>query len=150
MTTDGLLVHNRARKTANVTKETRPMATTEPLEYASLSQPPLNASFLGVVKDTAQHYVTGFSTTEYFAESGFAYAVNIHPEICPSGPYCWNHQPILESLRHVGIVGSRHHFCRGIWNARISRGNRGSSATRVRRCCGIYGRSRTPACRRLQ
>lgn len=83
------------------------MATTEPIPTSSLTQPPLNATFMGVVIGAAEHYGTGLSAAEYFAESGFAYAVNIHPVICPSGPYVWNHEPILDALRQLGIDGER-------------------------------------------
>ena len=81
------------------------MASTEPIASSSLFQPPLNTSFMGVVIGVAQHFGTGLSTAEYFAEGGFAFAVNIHPEICPSGPYCWDHEPVLDCLRQLGIDG---------------------------------------------
>ena len=86
------------------------MARSEPIVNASLSQPPLNATFMGVVLGTGQYFNTGLTVSEYFAESGFAYAVNIHPELCPSGPYCWNHLPVLDALRHLGIDGGRLEF----------------------------------------
>ena len=86
------------------------MARSEPISESTLSQPPLNATFMGVILGTAQHFETGLTVSEYYAESGFAYAVNIHPELCPSGPYCWNHVPILDALRNLGINGGRLDF----------------------------------------
>ena len=86
------------------------MARSEPISELTLSQPPLNATFMGVILGTGQHFDTGLNVSEYYAESGFAYAVNIHPELCPSGPYCWNHVPILDAMRHLGIDGGRLEF----------------------------------------
>ena len=66
-------------------------------------QPPYNATFMGVVVGAANHYGTNFEPTEYYCESGFAYALNIAPELCPSGPYCWNHQSVVGNLRRLGL-----------------------------------------------
>lgn len=58
---------------------------------------------MGVVVGAANHYGLSFFPKEYYCESGFAYALNIAPDLCPSGPYCWNHQHVLENLRHLGL-----------------------------------------------
>lgn len=58
---------------------------------------------MGVVVGAANHYGTNFEPTEYYCESGFAYALNIAPELCPSGPYCWNHQSVVGNLRQLGL-----------------------------------------------
>lgn len=86
------------------------MARSEPIVELTLSQPSLNATFMGVILGTAQHFNTGLTGAEYYAESGYAFAVNIHPDLCPSGPYCWNHVPILNALRQLGIDGGRLEF----------------------------------------
>ena len=61
---------------------------------------------MGVVVGAARHYGSTISPQEFFCESGFAFALNIHFEICPSGPYCWSHVPVLDCLRNLGIAGS--------------------------------------------
>ena len=58
---------------------------------------------MGVVVGAANHYGTNFGPKEYYCESGFSYALNIAPDLCPSGPYCWNHQSVVENLRQLGL-----------------------------------------------
>ena len=69
----------------------------------SPQQPPFNATFMGVVVGAANHYGTSFSPKDYYCESGFAFALNVAPDLCPSGPYCWNHKAVLENLRQLGL-----------------------------------------------
>ncbi len=81
------------------------MSTT--CEPHTLEQPPFNATFMGVVVGAAKHFDSTVSVAEFYCESGFAFALNIHSEImCPSGPYCWNHAPVLERLKLLGLHGT--------------------------------------------
>ena len=83
------------------------MATRPTLEKSTLTQPPLNTSFMGVVVGAAKHFGSKLSTMEFFVESGFAFALNIHPGICPSGPYYWNHESVFDSLQQLGLTITR-------------------------------------------
>lgn len=82
------------------------METSRTPLHKPLAQPPLNATFIGTVVGTAQHYALPFSALDFFCESGFAFALNIHIETCPSGPYCWNHARVLTCLRNLGLAGT--------------------------------------------
>ena len=69
-----------------------------------LVQPPFDTSLMGVVQGALNHYQVGIQSTESFTCSGHAFFINIHDEICPSGPYCWDHTPFLELLGNLGLV----------------------------------------------
>ncbi|MGC9454668.1 MAG: hypothetical protein ACP5HU_07370 [Phycisphaerae bacterium] len=45
-----------------------------------------------------------YSATMLFGASGTAFVVNIHPQLCPSGPYCWGGPAFDEALGNLGIV----------------------------------------------
>ncbi len=79
------------------------METSDAMRHEELTQPPFNATFVGAVVGAARHYASSISASDFFCESGFAFAINIHPETCPSAPYCWNHANVLECLRNLGI-----------------------------------------------
>lgn len=67
-------------------------------------QPPLNTSLMGVVQGVLNHYGTNIQPAEAYSCSGHAFFINIHDEICPSGPYCWNHESFLERLGNLGLA----------------------------------------------
>lgn len=58
---------------------------------------------MGVVVGAAQHFESTISPVDFYCESGFAFALNIAPDLCPSGPYVWAHEAILQNLRHLGL-----------------------------------------------
>lgn len=58
---------------------------------------------MGVVVGAANHYGLSFVPRDFYCESGFAYALNVAPDLCPSGPYCWNHMHVLENLLLLGL-----------------------------------------------
>lgn len=68
-----------------------------------IAQPPFNATFMGVAVGAANHYGSSLAPMELYCESGFAFALNIAPDLCPSGPYCWNHESVLKNLRQLGL-----------------------------------------------
>ena len=73
------------------------------MRIADLQQPPCNASLMGVVKGALDHYGLGCSEAEAFVLSGHAFVINIHEELCPSGPYCWRNFRFVELLRNLGL-----------------------------------------------
>ncbi|MCY3884302.1 MAG: hypothetical protein OXG24_05225, partial [Gammaproteobacteria bacterium] len=68
-----------------------------------ITQPPYNATFMGVAVGAANHYGLNLTPMEFYCESGFAFALNIAADLCPSGPYCWNHESVLENLSQMGL-----------------------------------------------
>jgi len=68
---------------------------------ANLKQPPLHTTMMGVLKGVADYHGLGLSAPMIFGLSGHAFLINIHVELCPSGPYCWkreNADPLIENM----------------------------------------------------
>ncbi len=68
-----------------------------------IRQVPLNSTFMGVMCGALNFYGIEISPREIYVETGYFAALNIHPTLCPSGPYCWNHQPVLDGLKEAGL-----------------------------------------------
>ncbi len=66
-------------------------------------QPPFDTSLLGVAVAAAEHYGLERTPAETFVLSGHAFALNIHPDLCPSGPYCWDFPRSLGLLANLGL-----------------------------------------------
>ena len=71
--------------------------------FNGLQQPPYNTSLMGVVKGALDHYGSDARPAEAFVLSGHAFVVNIHEELCPSAPYCWNSTRFFELLGNLGL-----------------------------------------------
>lgn len=69
----------------------------------NLTQPPCDTSLLGVAQGAMARYGLDATLHESFALSGHAFVINIHEELCPSGPYCWNFRPALALLGNLGL-----------------------------------------------
>jgi hypothetical protein len=85
-----------------------------------LRQPPLNTTLMGVVKGVADFYRIPASAPMLFGATGHAFMMNIHNELCPSGPYCWNRKPFFKLLRNVGVAMTD----RGFYSAHSGRSGR--------------------------
>ena len=73
------------------------------MRVAGLEQPPFDTSLMGVVKGALDHYGIDRSADEAFVVSGHAFVINIHEELCPSGPYCWNTETFARLLCNIGL-----------------------------------------------
>ena len=69
----------------------------------SIEQPPDNTSLMGVAKGILDHHGIDCTSAEVFVLSGHAFLINIHEELCPSGPYCWRYDRFVGLLRNVGL-----------------------------------------------
>ena len=69
----------------------------------NLEQPPCDTSLMGVAQGAMAHYGLDATVHEAFVLSGHAFVINIHEELCPSGPYCWNYRPVLGLLGNLGL-----------------------------------------------
>lgn len=68
-----------------------------------LKQSCLNTTMMGVYRAALDVYDLPVSTPALFGLSGHAFVINIHNELCPSGPYCWG-RPYVEKLAaNVGL-----------------------------------------------
>ena len=65
--------------------------------------PPFNNTLMGMVKAVDEYYGTGLSVAMLYGLTGQAFMMNIHKELCPSGPYCWNRDPFYRLAKNIGI-----------------------------------------------
>jgi len=77
-----------------------------PMQLVNYHQPSLNCTMLGIVRAAADYYGLNASTPALYGASGHAFLMNIHKELCPSGPYCWTMEPFLAQLAVIGLVMS--------------------------------------------
>lgn len=68
-----------------------------------LEQPPYDTSMMGVVKGALDHYRIACTPGRAFFLSGHAFVINVHEELCPSGPYCWRCEGLFDLLRNLGL-----------------------------------------------
>ncbi len=68
-----------------------------------LNQPPYNVSFLGVLAAAAEHYAMDVPVSTLYGASGHAFLTNVHRDLCPSGPYVWDHSRVFDLLRNIGL-----------------------------------------------
>jgi hypothetical protein len=68
-----------------------------------LKVPPFNTTLMGVIRGVADHLGVAASDATLYGASGHAFMINIHAELCPSGPYCWKREPFVRLLRNLGI-----------------------------------------------
>lgn len=68
-----------------------------------IKQPPFNASLMGVVQCGIGHYGLGHSPAMAYGGSGHAFLINVHQQVCPSGPYCWKPHGFIRLLRNLGL-----------------------------------------------
>jgi hypothetical protein len=58
---------------------------------------------MGVVKAVLDYYHLDSSEAWAFGGSGHAFLINIHEQICPSGPYCWKYEGSQKLIRNLGL-----------------------------------------------
>jgi len=73
------------------------------MKLDNLSQGRLNTTLMGVVKAVLDYYHLDSSEAWAFGGSGHAFLINIHEQICPSGPYCWKYEGFQKLLRNLGL-----------------------------------------------
>ena len=69
-----------------------------------LEQPPYHTTMMGVVKGALDHYGISRTPGEAFVLSGHAFLMNVHEELCPSGPYVWRYDRFFELLTNLGLA----------------------------------------------
>ncbi len=73
------------------------------MEIAGLQQPAYNATLMGCLKGAADWFDLDLSPAMLYGLSGHAFLINIHRELCPSGPYCWTKIAFHKLLANLGI-----------------------------------------------
>jgi hypothetical protein len=69
----------------------------------NLKMYPFNTTLMGVLKGVFEYFRIPVSDPWLFGGSGHAFLINIHEELCPSGPYVWNYKTFFELVRKLGI-----------------------------------------------
>src|SRR5437762_12800203 len=64
---------------------------------------PFQTTLMGAAQGVLDYYGSPITAPFLFGASGHAFLINIHPELCPSGPYCWNHARFDALLRNTGV-----------------------------------------------
>lgn len=93
-----------------------------------LKQAPFNTTMMGVLRGALDYHGIPASDAFLFGASGHAFLINIHKELCPSGPYCWNHAPVLDLIANLGVRMTLLGFC----DAAAAGGERARLEERVR------------------
>ena len=59
---------------------------------------------MGVVQGALAHFSINLTEPQAFVLAGHAFAINVREDLCPSGPYCWNHERFFGLLAdNVGV-----------------------------------------------
>lgn len=74
------------------------------MEIAGLTQTAHAATLMGCVEGAARYFEHAYSTPMLYGLSGHAFMINIHDEICPSGPYVWKTERFFALLADLGIA----------------------------------------------
>ena len=73
------------------------------MQLDGLIQAPFNCTMMGAMRGALDYYGLQVSDAVLFGASGHAFLLNIHRELCPSGPYCWNPAPADALLANIGL-----------------------------------------------
>jgi hypothetical protein len=73
------------------------------MKLGNLRQPPHNTTMMGVMRGALDFYGIPCTDGFLYGASGHAFVINIHKQLCPSGPYCWNRGPVNAMLANVGL-----------------------------------------------
>ena len=77
----------------------------------NLSQPPFNTCLVGAVKGALDYYGSSLTAAATFGGSGHAFLMNVHEQLCPSGPYCWKYAEFYPLVRNLGLEMTELGFC---------------------------------------
>jgi len=73
------------------------------MELDNLGMTNYNTTLMGVLDGALTYYGIGLSAPSIFGLSGHAFLINIHKQLCPSGPYCWNRDASVPLIRNIGM-----------------------------------------------
>ena len=59
---------------------------------------------MGVAKGALDYYGIARTPGQAFVLSGHAFLMNVHEELCPSGPYLWRYDRFYELLTNLGLA----------------------------------------------
>ncbi len=65
--------------------------------------PAFNTTFMGMAKGAATSLGIVANDALLYGASGHAFVMYVHESLCPSGPYCFDRQPLFRLLRNLGL-----------------------------------------------
>ncbi len=68
-----------------------------------LRMPPFNVTLMGVLRGVVDYFELPASDAMLYGASGHAFLMNVHRELCPSGPYCWNLERFIALAGNLGV-----------------------------------------------
>ena len=80
------------------------------MHMANLNQAPHNTTLMGVMRGVVDYHGLDISDATLYGSSGHAFVINIHAELCPSGPYCWDGTEFKRLVKNLGIKVVDHGF----------------------------------------
>lgn len=78
-----------------------------------LKQTKDNTTLMGCLRGAVDYYGLPYSQAMLYALTGHGFLINIHRELCPSGPYIWDHAPFYKALATLGIAAEHSPFYSG-------------------------------------
>ncbi len=81
------------------------------MKIERLATPPFNTTLMGVLKGVLDYYGIEISDAMLFGASGHAFLINIHEQLCPSGPYCWRRDRAAPLIENLGLRMTDLGFC---------------------------------------
>ncbi len=75
-----------------------------------IHMPCFHTTLMGVIRGVLDYYALPGSDAFAYGASGHAFVMNIHEELCPSGPYCWNREGFFRLVRNLGVETTDHGF----------------------------------------
>lgn len=76
----------------------------------NIKQGPNHSTLMGVIKGVSDHFSMDLSQPMLYGLTGHGFMINIHKELCTSGPYCYDLKSFTELLRNIGIEMTDHGF----------------------------------------
>ena len=73
------------------------------MERNNWMQPPFCTTLMGCLQGVFDYYGMNYSPAMLYGLTGHAFFINIHREICPSGPYAWDHRFLYNLTEKMGI-----------------------------------------------
>ncbi len=73
------------------------------MEITGLKQANYDTTLMGCIKGAADYFDLDFTPAMLYGLTGHAFLINVHKEICCSGPYVWKREGFQACLRNVGI-----------------------------------------------
>lgn len=65
--------------------------------------PPLNTTLMGMLRGVANHFRLPWTDPFLYGATGHAFLINLHPQLSPSSPNCWDRRRFFELVQNLGI-----------------------------------------------